>query len=282
MLHPATPNLAGSLFANPASTHATSVGQAAMAAPTPTVPSLKESFITAQTNLLSQPLAPSRIWRRNNNASSQPIPTRVLDDALFNLNQTIQLHCRRVYPPQASYNVAEQISSSYARDAEERVGKLKESESSIGRELDLAADDAIEELPSSWPIETDLDNYPEEADQYEAIVRRLTQLSEERKQIRLRVEQLRRIEAAVKPLATTDEVTIQDNLVTRDGPVEKELERMRVLLARVTSRVAGLPDQPANNRSGSRTSSVVDLGGMTKSRKRNIDSFLADPRVFPS
>ncbi|KAH0596691.1 hypothetical protein MHUMG1_05810 [Metarhizium humberi] len=253
-----------------------------MAAPTPTVPSLKESFITAQTNLLSQPLAPSRIWRRNNNASSQPIPTRVLDDALFNLNQTIQLHCRRVYPPQASYNVAEQISSSYARDAEERVGKLKESESSIGRELDLAADDAIEELPSSWPIETDLDNYPEEADQYEAIVRRLTQLSEERKQIRLRVEQLRRIEAAVKPLATTDEVTIQDNLVTRDGPVEKELERMRVLLARVTSRVAGLPDHPANNRSGSRTSSVVDLGGMTKSRKRNIDSFLADPRVFPS
>jgi hypothetical protein len=108
-----------------------------MAAPAPTVPALKEAFITAQTNLLSQPLAPSRIWRRNNNASSKPIPPRVLDDVLFNLNQTVQLHCRRVYPPQATYNVAEQISNSYARDAEERVSKLKESESSIGRELDL-------------------------------------------------------------------------------------------------------------------------------------------------
>ncbi|OAA44167.1 hypothetical protein NOR_03895 [Metarhizium rileyi] len=254
-----------------------------MTAPVPTIPSLKESFITAQTNLLTQPLVPSRIWRRNNNASSQPIPTRVLDDALFNLNQTIQLHCRRVYPPQASYNVAEQISNSYSRDAEERVAKLKESKSSIGRELDLAADDAIEELPPSWPIETDLDNYPEEAELYEAIVLRLTQLSEERKQIRLRVEHLRRIKAAVQPLATTDETSIQDNLVTRDGPVEKELEKMRVLLARVTSRVAGLPDQPANNPSQSRTtSSVVDLDGVVESRKRNIDSFLADPRVFPS
>jgi hypothetical protein len=108
-----------------------------MTAPAPTIPALKESFITAQTNLLSQPVVPSRIWRRNNNASSQPIPTRVVDDALFSLNQTIQLHCRRVYPPQASYNVAEQISNSYSRDAEERVSKLKESESSIGRELDL-------------------------------------------------------------------------------------------------------------------------------------------------
>ncbi|KHN95229.1 uncharacterized protein MAM_06940 [Metarhizium album ARSEF 1941] len=249
-----------------------------MAAPTPTIPSLKESFITAQTNLLSQPLAPSRIWRRNNNASSQPIPTRVLDDALFNLNQTIQLHCRRVYPPQATYNVAEQISNSYARDAEERVSKLKESESSIGRELDLG-----KFLRLHWVDGGSyLDKYPEHAEDYEAIVLRLTQLSEERKQIRLRVEQLRRIEAAVKPLATTDEASIQTNLVTRDGPVEKELEKMRLLLARVTSRVAALPDSPADNRSGSRTSSVVDLGGMTKSRKRNIDSFLADPRVFPS
>lgn len=108
-----------------------------MAAPAPTVPTIKESFITAQTNLLSQPLVPSRLWQRNNDASNQPIPARVLDDALFNLNQTVQLHCRRVYPPQASYNVAEQISSSYSRDAEERVNELKEAESNIGRELDF-------------------------------------------------------------------------------------------------------------------------------------------------
>ncbi|EFZ03337.1 hypothetical protein MAA_00411 [Metarhizium robertsii ARSEF 23] len=212
-----------------------------MADTAPTIPSLKISFITAQTNTLFQPLAPSRIWRRNNNASSNPIPARILDDVLFNLNQTMQLHYRRVYPPQATYNVAEQISNLYSRNAEERVNKLKESESTIGRELDLAADDAIEELPSSWPIEADLDKYPEVADQYEAIVLRLTQLSEERRNVRLRVEKLRRFRDAVQPLSATNERSIQDNLITRDGPVEKELERMRVLLVRVTSRVANLP-----------------------------------------
>jgi hypothetical protein len=144
-----------------------------------------------------------------------------------------------------------------------------------------AADDAIEALPPSWPIESDLDKYAEEAEQYEAIVLRLTQLSEERKQIRQRVEQLRRIKGAILPLST-DETSVQDNLITRQGPIEQELDRMRTLLARVTRRVADLPDQPAGSRSPSRTSSTVDLGGMTRARKRNIDSFLADPRVFPT
>ncbi|EFY95414.1 kinetochore complex Sim4 subunit Fta4 [Metarhizium robertsii] len=211
---------------------------------------------------------------------SHPIPARVLDDVLFNLNQTIQLHNRRVYPPQATYNIAEQINNSYSRYSEEQVKKWKDSESSIGRELDLAANDAIE-LPSSWPIESDFGKYPEKARQHETIVLRLTLLSEEQKEIRLRVEKLRRIRDAVQPLSVIDESSVQDNLVTRNGPVEEGLERIRALLARVTSRVAGLPDQPASNRPQSTTSSTVDLGRMTKSRKRNIDSFLADPRVFP-
>ncbi|KAG5950333.1 hypothetical protein E4U53_005247 [Claviceps sorghi] len=253
-----------------------------MTAPAPTVPSLKESFISAQTNLLSQPLGPSQTWRRANDASNQPIPPRTLDDILFTLNQTIQQHCQRVYPPQASFNVAEQISSSYLRDAEDRVRGLKESESTIGRELDFVADNSIEALPTSWPIEKDIDNDPAAAEEYEAFVQRLTELTEQRRQLRLRVQQLRRIEAAVKPLAATEENNVQDNLITRKGPVEQELETMRALLERVIGRVAALPDEPTNQRSRSRNASTVDLGDVTKARKRNLDSFLSDPRVFPS
>ncbi|GAO15610.1 hypothetical protein UVI_02050420 [Ustilaginoidea virens] len=252
-----------------------------MAAPPPTVPSLKASFIIAQTNLLSQPLAPSRTWVRTNDASDQPIPARLLDDAFFSLNQTIQQHCRRVYPPQASYNVAEQISNSYARDAEERVSRLKESESTLGKELDFAADDAIESLPTSWPVEADVKSHPAEAQDYKAIVKRLMQLSERRRQLKLRVQQLRRIDTAIKPLSATDQNPIQDNLVTRGGPVEKELERMRVLLARVTGRVAALSDESPNTRSAAGNTSIVDLNDLTKARKRNVDKFLSDPRVFP-
>ncbi|KAG6020955.1 hypothetical protein E4U41_002670 [Claviceps citrina] len=255
-----------------------------MTAPAPTVPSLKEAFISAQTNLLSQPLAPSRNWRRANDASGQPIPPRLLDDVLFLLNQTIQQHCQRVYPPQASHNVAEQISSSYLRDADDRVRGLKESESTIGRELDFVADNSIEALPTMWPIEKDIENDPAAAEEYEAFVQRLTELTEQRRQLRLRVQQLRRIEAAVKPLLATQENNVQDNLITRRGPVEQELETMRALLARVTAKVAALPDEPIKNSAGSpsRNASTVHLREMTKTPKRNLDDFLSDPRVFPS
>ncbi|KAG5975401.1 hypothetical protein E4U55_007702 [Claviceps digitariae] len=253
-----------------------------MTAPAPTVPSLKETFISAQTNLLSQPLAPSGTWRRANDASKQPISPRLLDDILFSLNQTIQQHCRRVYPPQASYNVAEQISSSYLRDAEDRVRGLKESESTIGRELDFVADNSIEALPTSWPIKKDIDNDPPAAEEYEAFVQRLTELTEQRRQLRLRVQQLRRIETAVRPLAVTEENKVQDNLITKKCPIEQELETMRALLTRVTDKVATLPDEPRNQRSRSQNVSTVDLGEMTRARKRDLDSFLSDPRVFPS
>lgn len=37
---------------------------------------------------------------------------------------------------------------------------------------------------------------------------------------------------------TTNTTTVQENLVTRDGEVERELERMRMLLVRVADKVA--------------------------------------------
>lgn len=89
-----------------------------MAAPPPTVASLKLSFIAAQTSILAQPPVPSAAWRSANDASDHAIPPRALDDALFALGQAVGRHCRRVYPPQANRNVAEQIADAYSRDAE--------------------------------------------------------------------------------------------------------------------------------------------------------------------
>ena len=121
-------------------------------APAPTVPSLKQSFLAAQTTLLSQPLAPSAAWRaanddasavaddNDNDGSAARIPARALDEALLALNNTLQQHARRVYPPQASRNVAAQIAAAYDRDAERRVGADAANDAeALGRELDLGA-----------------------------------------------------------------------------------------------------------------------------------------------
>lgn len=53
--------------------------------------------------------------------------------------------------------------------------------------------------------------------------------------------------------SATTTTTVQENLVTRNGEVERELERMRLLLARVAGRVAQLPDNNNNNNNRTRT-----------------------------
>ncbi|PNY29427.1 Uncharacterized protein TCAP_00658 [Tolypocladium capitatum] len=248
----------------------------------PTIPSLKQSFIAAQASLLAQPLSPSPAWRAANHASDAPLPARSLDDALAALNHAIQQHCRRVYAPQATRNVAEQIASAYARDAERRAaGDEGRVDGGVGRELDLAEDGAIDALPESWPSARDLDSYPMEAKRYAETVSRLAKLGEQRRDLRRRVEKLRRLKAAVEPLRAADgtRAGVQENLVARDGPVERELERMRFLLARVAGRVAQLADGAAT---GTHEDAKVDLDTLSTARKRSVDEFLADPCVFPS
>lgn len=84
-----------------------------MAAAPPTVVHLKQSFLTTQTRLLSQPLAPSRDWLTTNTTHDGGLPPKAVDDALFKLNQRLQQHTRRVYAPQATRHVAEQIDALY-------------------------------------------------------------------------------------------------------------------------------------------------------------------------
>lgn len=105
---------------------------------TPTIPSRKQAFLTAQTTLLSQPITPSRAWRATNDASDTPIPRRLVDDAVFNLNRAIEEQCRRAYAPQASRNLAEQISSIYIKQMDRREGGTNDVDGGVGKEVDLS------------------------------------------------------------------------------------------------------------------------------------------------
>jgi hypothetical protein len=98
-------------------------------APPPTVLSIKQSFLSTQTRLLSQPLAPSRQWRRaqahasDDDEDARALPDQAVDDALFKLNHALQQHSRRVYPPQATRHVAEQLDRLYLDAAEREDGR---------------------------------------------------------------------------------------------------------------------------------------------------------------
>lgn len=117
-----------------------------MAPTEPTILTLKQNFLAAQTRLLSQPLQPSRAWQRGNeNAISggdddeddvtrtrdQRLPERAVDDALFRLNHTLQQHARRVYAPQATRHVAEQIEGLYLAFGDRHVLQKQQEEGDV-------------------------------------------------------------------------------------------------------------------------------------------------------
>ncbi|ROT35293.1 hypothetical protein SODALDRAFT_353027 [Sodiomyces alkalinus F11] len=266
-----------------------------------TVTAIKQSFIDAQTRLLSQPPRPSGAWRAHNAASEDPLPGPALDDALLRLDQTIAQHARRVYPPQSTRLVAEQIDRLYQTEAERRDRARDASHDELGvpsSAADLTSDEILSSLPATWPIPKEAESLHPQAKRYADLAARLSTLADARSQARARLARLRRAHAALRPFAAPADdheaapptagrsdgrdhgnSAIQQNLVTRDGDVERELARMRLLLARVSGRVAALPSPllaPAASSTsvvpGDDVSMEMDFPAQEESRK--VDELL--------
>jgi hypothetical protein len=126
-----------------------------------------------------------------------------------------------------------------------------------------AEPDAIEALPPTWESEKDVNAYPAEAKRYSDLVSRLQELNERKRQAESTVARLRQMKELLEPFRADEEGRgVQENLVTRDGEVEKELERMRMLLARVGGRVGQMLEQSGGgNRGGSMASDLFGGDG---------------------
>ncbi|KAI1116316.1 kinetochore Sim4 complex subunit Fta4 [Nemania sp. NC0429] len=228
----------------------------------PTIIAHKSTFLTTQTLRLSQALAPSATWRAANGAAEDGLPPRAVDDAIYRLNHALTQHARRVYAPQASRHVAEQIDVLFEADAERALrggrdngdgddGEADGERQRLGLGTDFTTDEAIAALPPTWDVHRprEATDHPPEARRYAELAASLTSLSTRRQEVRQRVERLRRMAALLAPFEANDNdegearprMPVQENLVTRNGEVERELERMRLLLARVRGRIAHLP-----------------------------------------
>ncbi|KAK4452387.1 kinetochore Sim4 complex subunit Fta4 [Podospora aff. communis PSN243] len=230
-----------------------------MAPAPPTVIAIKQDFLTSQTRLLSQPLAPTRAWRATNtNAEEGSLPEKAIDDALFKLNHQIAQHSRRVFAPQATRHVAEQIDQLYWNSAVAVTAEDEEGDDEgVGVGADLADEKMIATLPSAWDAVSpqQAEAYPLEAKRYAELVGRLQELSTQRGEAAVRMERLQRMKALLGPFE--DVAAVQENLVTRNGEVEIELQRMRMLLARVGGRVGQLKDRGGGE--GGDDKMVVDV-----------------------
>lgn len=127
-----------------------------------------------------------------------------------------------------------------------------------------AHDEAIASLPRDWTTHRpgEAEAQPVEARRYIELQFALSSLSARRAATKARVERLQQMQGLLEPFAEN----VQDNLVTRNGQVEKELERMRVLLVRVAGRVGQLPD---NN-----TGDDEVMEDLDKVERRKVNSLL--------
>ena len=67
---------------------------------------------------------------------------------------------------------------------------------------------------------------------------RLDELSDQRATMQQKLSQYKALQALLEPFKRPQE-NVQPNLVTRDGELAKELDKMRMLLVRVAGRIEG-------------------------------------------
>lgn len=107
--------------------------------------------------------------------------------------------------------------------------------------LNSGKDTIIESLPEDWSEEAE-EKAPDDAARYKELQQKLVELNEKRTVARNRLEQYKTASKLLEPLNGEDS-GLQDNLITKNGQVEKELERMRMLMLRVERGMTGLGEK---------------------------------------
>jgi hypothetical protein len=232
---------------------------------------LKQTFLATQVRLLSAPLSvPASAY-----TTLPSLPDKSLTDLLCKVNEKIQANNRSVFPPQAQRHVAEQINTLYwnevlaeytaARNAGTELAGPRPGETTVRRALDLVELGGVMQLGESWR-DVAVVGEEEEAEQSrkdsESFAQRYTEeraqlleLCRRRDEAEAKLARYKRLQELLEPYENPQE-NIQPNLVTRDGELSREMDRMRVLLARVTARMDGDHSMASDQRSAQ-----VDGGG---------------------
>jgi Kinetochore complex Fta4 of Sim4 subunit, or CENP-50 len=235
-----------------------------MAASAPTIIDLKLHFLNSQILALSSPLSPSSTFiASNSSAEEDALRQNSIDEALHKLNGLLKKHNRLAYGPQAKRHVAEQVDRLYWVSGERDVHSggeewaekgvdYRESRFRVfstgcwGANWWLGREDIIEQLPEEWSEEAQA-KAPAQAQKYKELQQKLAEFNEKRRQVRERVEGYKAFKGVLDLLAG-EEAGLQENLVTKNGEVEEELEKTRRLMLRVERGMSGLEEKAVDDR----------------------------------
>jgi hypothetical protein len=232
----------------------------------PSISTQKLAFLNQQARLLQTPLTATQP------PEATQLPPKVLDKAIKDTNAKITSHNRTHFSAQAQQHVAEQIETLYwNRVHEERELLLQGqhgneegalgAETAIRRDASLLAEDVEnvqKALPEQWggvvlrpdPAEDDeVGDEEQPSDQrggeeeaggegatYERLRAQLLTLTQQRRDAQQRLKRYKHLQDLLRPYEDAQE-HIQPNLVTKDGELAREMEKMRSLLVRVGARM---------------------------------------------
>jgi hypothetical protein len=198
-----------------------------------TITHQKQSFIRTVVRALDTPLTPS------SNFHSHDLSSKTASDIIDKVNEKVRQHNRLLFSTQSQRHVAEQIESLYWNCAEKVIEDREVGNVSVRRDADLNTSESIKGLPEQLDdlyLREGHEIQDEDAERYSRLRQELLDLSVKRDQLKERLSRYRELEKLTEPLGDA-KGNVQPNLVTRDGELGTELERMRVLLARVSGRL---------------------------------------------
>ncbi|MCJ1410259.1 hypothetical protein MMC19_004344 [Ptychographa xylographoides] len=209
-----------------------------------TITELKKTFLQYQVRILNTPLEPSSSWLDNAPIHQEgELRNELIQEVVRKANTIVRHHNRTVYPSQALRHIAEQIDALYwaAGAPDPHSGEVDDGV--ITRDADLRDHETILSVPEQWEDEADqdeggLERFAENT-RYKQLQARLVVLAEKRAERTKKLEQMKHLRRLLGPFAHAPE-NVQPNLVTRDGELGTELEKMKILVARLAEKMGGL------------------------------------------
>jgi hypothetical protein len=200
----------------------------------------KSAFILSQVRLLSSPLSPSTTWSSFAPPTTEPpLPAKAISTAISRLNEKLKQHNKNVYSAPSQRHVAEQLDALYWNQVLEEDTEAGLDALAVTRDVDLTSSEIVEGLPetlSDLQIHTHQTLSDADSTRYAILRKRLLEAARRRDTQKKRMEGYRALQEVLEPLEGARE-NVQPNLVTKDGELGRELDRMRVLCARVASGV---------------------------------------------
>ncbi|KAJ5771296.1 uncharacterized protein N7511_003347 [Penicillium nucicola] len=200
-----------------------------------TIFELKSAFIWNQVRIFSESLGLPEDWRNYATETEEgDLNDKVIEDVLHKVNAAAKQHNRIVYSSQAIHHVAQQIASLYWTSVSQDARSQRLFAQGIEKTTDLSRQMNITGLP----VELEGQGPTEEQNtRYQQLRERLASLDSQRQQRQRRLDQLQNLQRLLEPFKDPLK-DIQPNLITKDGELVQELEKMRMLVARVGGRIA--------------------------------------------